>query len=234
MDIVRRDTERIYKNVVKRIQSLIKEGALSPGDQLLSERQLSEKLGVSRTTLREALTSLETLGVVEITPGGGARIKKASLAEVVEPLASIIVREKESLEHLLEVRTIFDVAVARMATARATDADLAILNTHLAHLEQDIRQGLSTDESDPKFHQAIVLATHNPLLVDMMDILGGLMKEPFGPTRSRMLQEQPELLFSLHRNLVEAIEKRDPDLAAHAAEKVLEMVQNELVWPDEK
>lgn len=234
MDIVRRDTERLYKNVVKYIQNLIKEGALSPGDHLLSERQLSEKLGVSRTAIREALTALETMGIVEIIPGGGGRIKKASLAEAVEPLASIIVREKESIEHLIEVRMIFEVAVARLAAIRATEVDLANLKNCLAQLEQDILNGLLTDESDPKFHQAIVQATHNPLLVEMMGILSGLMKEPFGPTRAKMLREQPALLLDLHRNLADAIIKHDPDLAAYAAEKVLEMVQKELVWPEER
>lgn len=232
MDLVRKDTERIYKGVVKHIQNLLKEGTLAPGDQLLSERQLSVKLGVSRTTLREALAALEILGVIEMSPGGGARIKKVNVAEVVESLASFIVREKESIDHLLEVRSLLEVGIAELAAIRATETNITNIKNCLSQLERDILERNSTDESDPKFHFAIVEATHNPLLVEIMEVIIGLMKEQFSLTRASMLRQQPQLLLSNHRCLALAIEKHDWALAMRTARQVIAMALEERISSD--
>ncbi len=76
MNITRKKRTRLYRDIVAQIRQLIQDGSLAPGDQLLPERQLAEKLGVSRSALREALTALDSMGMIDITPGGGAYIKK--------------------------------------------------------------------------------------------------------------------------------------------------------------
>ena len=94
VEIVRKKRERVYEQIVEQIQQLIRDKVLSPGDQLLPERQLAEKLGVSRAALREALTVLVSRGLIEITPGGGAHVRESSIEDLVDPLAAVMLKER--------------------------------------------------------------------------------------------------------------------------------------------
>ena len=90
VNLKRTKRHRLYKDIISQIRQLIQDGTLKPGDQLLPERKLAEKLGVSRTAIREALTALDSMGFIEITPGGGSYVKEIDIENVIEPLALII------------------------------------------------------------------------------------------------------------------------------------------------
>ncbi len=115
---------RIYTEIVDQILTLIKNGNVGDGDRLPSERQLSQRLNVSRSALREAMTALEVLGVIEIRPGVGIFIGPNQRPEddsVVEKVSDLIT-EVGSLE-VLEVRALFEPGVARLAATRRTESD---------------------------------------------------------------------------------------------------------------
>src|SRR5262245_27493754 len=87
----------LHEQVVEQIQQLIKNGELNPGDQLLPERELAEKLGVSRTSVRKAVARLEGMGIIAVTPRDGAYVRRRSLEDAVEPLTQILFQEREKV-----------------------------------------------------------------------------------------------------------------------------------------
>src|ERR1051326_3600983 len=93
MDIEPIKSTRIYEEIVRQIKTMISEGRLKSGDQLPPERDLAEKFVVSRTSVREALRALESVGLIEIRPGEGAFVKEVSVEALVEPLALVLDRK---------------------------------------------------------------------------------------------------------------------------------------------
>ncbi|MCZ7664721.1 MAG: GntR family transcriptional regulator [Thermoleophilia bacterium] len=108
-DLVRKRKARLYESIVEQIEALIREKTLAPGDQLLPERQLAEQLGVSRAAVREALTALAARGLIEITPGGGAYVREARIESLIDPLATVMLKERDNVFDLLEARRILEV-----------------------------------------------------------------------------------------------------------------------------
>ncbi len=179
---------RIYEQIVQQIREMIHSGKLAPGDRLLPERQLSQALGVSRTAVREALSRLASVGLIEIKPGGGASVKEVTLDAVIEPLAAILLKEREAVTQLMEVRSILESKAVLIAAQRATPQDVARLNWCAHRVIEDIRAGQDATESDIEFHLSIAKATHNDLLVSITAMMSGLLREAYGPFRERMLQ----------------------------------------------
>lgn len=178
---------RLHEAVVRQIRELIRTGELAPGDQLLPERQLAEVLGVSRTAIREALAALASMGLIEVRPGGGTYVRETGLDALVEPLATVLLRERESVEHLMEVRRILEVQVVALAAERATPQDIVRIRRDARRVEEDVASAVEASESDTSFHLGLAEATHNPLLVNIMSMLAGLMREAYGPVRRHML-----------------------------------------------
>jgi GntR family transcriptional repressor for pyruvate dehydrogenase complex len=205
---------RSYRVIVEEIRKLIREGQLSPGDHLLPERQLAEKLQVSRPTLREALTALESIGLVEITRNG-AKISETNMEDLVEPLALSIVRERDNVFHLLELRKIIEIQMVRLAAERATDIDLLRLREINLTMRHDIESKMPNDDSDVAFHLAIAASTRNPLITDVMTMISGLMRDCYGPSRKKLVSDpgRARLYVRQHLDIYEAIAAGDPDLA---------------------
>jgi GntR family transcriptional repressor for pyruvate dehydrogenase complex len=217
--------ERLHEKIVEQIKSLIKNGTLSPGDQLLSERQLAEKLKVSRTCIREALTVLSSQGYIEIKPRGGAFVKSVDFENMVGLFADILIKEKENFFHILEIREVLEHFSARMAAQRATDVDLLNLYENACEIEEDITQERISTESDANFHINLAKATHNPVLTRITILLIEIMKEIYyEPTRRKFLQDKElSRIFSRqHFDIYEAVEARKSQLAG---EKILEHIQ---------
>lgn len=218
MDLTRKKRTRLYEEVVEKIRELILDGTLSPGDQLLPERQLAEKLGVSRSAVREALTALVSQGFLEITPGSGAYVKEVKIDDLIDPFATIILKEINDIFDLFEARLIIETGAARLAAQRAERTDLYDLHELVRDMENDVREGRNNDESDSQFHYSIARATHNPVILNLMTVLMGLMKEYYGPSRKKLVESQQgrHLWSQQHARVYEAIKNGDPEAAANA------------------
>ncbi|MEW6661911.1 MAG: FadR/GntR family transcriptional regulator [Bacillota bacterium] len=236
MEIRREKKTRLYKTIVKQIQQSIKDGVLAPGDQLLPERQLAEMLGVSRSAVREALTALESMGLLEITPGGGAYVKEANIEHVLDPIATIVMKEKEYVYHLLEARKILEIESIKLATERATKTDLYKIKDAAEEMQAAVLQGNSADEGDINFHLNIVEATHNPVLISFMTMLSGLMKEAYGPSRKKLLRdtEKAKVFCQQNFNIYQAIANRDALTAQRLMDEHLTMAEAELAIMDDQ
>lgn len=218
MDLTRKKRTRLYEEVAEKIRRLIQDGTLAIGDQLLPERQLAETLGVSRSAVREALTSLVSQGLLEITPGSGAYVKEVNINDLIEPFANIVLKEIDGIFDLLEARLVMESGAARIAAKLADRADLYSMHELVCSMENDVKEGRNTDESDSEFHFSVVRATHNPVLQNLMTVLMGLMKEYYGPSRQKLVehQENRQLWSQQHGRVYEAIKNGDAEAAAAA------------------
>src|SRR5437879_8111842 len=118
---------RIYAEVASQIQRLIADGRLRPGDHLPPERELAERFGVSRTSVRDAIRVLELMGLLEPRQGEGTVVRDLSPDSLVSPLTSLLVRNRALLADLLDVRKMIEPSLAARAAVQALSADLARL-----------------------------------------------------------------------------------------------------------
>jgi GntR family transcriptional repressor for pyruvate dehydrogenase complex len=199
----------LREEAAEQIRALIVEAPLRPGDRLPSERDLVVKLEVSRTTIREALRSLEIRGLLDVRPGEGAFVRDLPLESVIDPLASALLNRRSLLE-LLEVRRILEPGIAALAAQRAQAGDVDEMKLILAEIEQrlDGRRFDDAAKSIISFHRVITRATGNSLVQRLMDTISGLLSASMRETLR--IRGRPERSLKSHRQILAAIESKDP------------------------
>lgn len=151
-------------------EEIVLEGRVPPGEKLPNELELSERLGVSRTTLRDAIRTLSAQGVLEVRRGKGTFVS-AQVGELDDFGFGDLGRVKGQLRDLFELRSIFEPSAARLACRRATEGELAEILTQGAEVERCIRAGEDRTQADRAFHSAIVRAAHNEFLVRLLPLI---------------------------------------------------------------
>ncbi|MEV7646937.1 FCD domain-containing protein [Arthrobacter sp. NPDC089319] len=205
----------LYKQVNDRITQLIKEGVLNVGDRLPSERALSASLGVSRHSLRQALSALQTRGLIEIRHGSGAYLIDREPGQVASNLAEALIDSTEDLPYVMETRFAIEPFITGLAAERSTPADLRAIRDALNMMEREIADGESGEQGDIAFHAAVLAAAHNPTLADFMTRLQ--------PDMARLREEAlaqpttPQLALDAHHAILAAIEAGDRERAVRAA-----------------
>jgi GntR family transcriptional repressor for pyruvate dehydrogenase complex len=214
---------RVFEGVAQQIQRLIVDGAIKPGEKLPAERELAARLAVSRSSVRDAIRILELAGLVVPRQGEGTVVADLSPENVAAPIASILVRKRELIEELLDVRKMLEPSLAARAARRATPEDVAALEEILARQAEKAERGESTVEEDSAFHYRIALAARNGVVRSVLDVLMQLLKE----TRARSLQTpgRPRRSLEGHRRVLAAIRRRDPAAAERAVRRHLEEIE---------
>jgi GntR family transcriptional repressor for pyruvate dehydrogenase complex len=192
MDIAPIKSTRIYEEIVRQIRTMIAEGRLKSGDQLPPERDLAEKFLVSRTSVREALRALESVGLIEIRPGEGTFVREVSVEALIEPLALVLLSQRAMIEELFEARRMLEPVIAGLAARRATKDEVQEMGRILEAQAKEINSGNTGLAQDAAFHAAIGTAAHNRAITRIvhavMDLLGQSREEAIGtpgrPTRS--------------------------------------------------
>ena len=220
-EVVRR--VRRYEQVAEQIRKLIASGVFHPGDKLPSERELVARLGVGRSSIRDAVRTLEAMGILEPRQGHGTVVRDFSADALVVPLASALNRKRQLISELLDVRRMIEPALAARAAQRGTDEEIAHLADVLRRQEEKLRQGESGIDEDREFHYAIALAAHNTVVPRVLDALMDLLRE----SRAQALQVKgrPEQSFAGHRRILRAIERRDAKAAEAAVHKHLAEIE---------
>ena len=208
-------TKKIYEEIVEQIRQLINDGDLAPGDRLLSERELSERLRVSRASVREALSALEIMGLIEVRPGEGTFIRQTSVDSIIGPLALILSIEKDTVMELLEARKVLEVETAGLAAQRGSEEEIEVMGEALRQMRTDLEHYTLGEEADHKFHFAIAIAAHNSILLRLMNTISDTMKQSLRTSRQRLYATPgtPERLYREHCAIYEAILARNPKLA---------------------
>jgi GntR family transcriptional repressor for pyruvate dehydrogenase complex len=223
-------TKKIYEEVVEQIKQLIVDGELQPGDKLLSERELSDKLNVSRASIREAFSALEIMGIITIRPGEGSFVRQVSFERMLEPLSFLLHVDVDDVIKLLEVRKILEVEIAALAAARATEEDIEDMRTALESMIDEVNNGEVGDKADAAFHFAILKAAHNPTLIKLMNAVSDLMTSTFHFSRQKIFMEgnMPKVLYDAHSLIFQAIVQKKPQQARKLMGKHLTMVEESL------
>ncbi|HME91309.1 MAG TPA: FadR/GntR family transcriptional regulator [Myxococcaceae bacterium] len=214
---------RRYEHVAEQIQRLVTRGVLKPGDHLPSERELATKFGVSRSSIRDAIRTLEVIGIVESQQGKGTVVRDLSADSLVVPLSSALVHKRHLVAELLDVRNMIEPALAARAAANATKEEVAKLEEILRRQREKMRRGEQTIEEDSQFHYAIALASRNSVVLSVLDVLMDLMRE--SRARSLQLKGRRERSYEGHRRILNAIKRGDAAAAAAAAKKHLKGIE---------
>lgn len=201
----------LYEQVVERLREFIDVQQLKPGDRLMSERELAEQLGVSRTSVRQALTALKVLGLVEIRHGEGVYLLRPPGA-VIPSLAFEIVESEVDHPMIWEVREGIEVQAARLAARRRTDEDLEAMRAALRDMRESIADGGDGIDGDRRFHRAVAQAAHNALLAQLTDQLSDVIDRT--SAASLTLAGRPEVSLRAHQAILDAIEAGDEALAS--------------------
>jgi GntR family transcriptional repressor for pyruvate dehydrogenase complex len=205
---------RIYAEIVRQIRGLVSDGRLKSGDRLPPERDLAERFRVSRTSVREALRALESTGLVEIRAGEGAFVREISVESLVEPLALVILNQREAIAELYEARRLLEPPIAGLAARRASADELAEMSRIFDEQAREVAAGRTGLQQDAAFHAAIGQAAHNRAITRIVSALMDLLTQ----TREESLQTpgRPERSHQDHRRVLAAIQARDEDGARQA------------------
>jgi DNA-binding FadR family transcriptional regulator len=204
-------TKKIYEQIVDQIGLLVAEGQLKPGDRLPSERELVEQFQVCRAAIREAISALEMMGLIEVRAGEGTYIRQVNIDSVVAPLAWMLFIEKDTDLELYEVRKILEVQAAGLAAERAQADEIREMYEALEVMRRDLEIDCIGEEADQRFHFAIAMATHNKILMRLMNTILDTMRKTLKANRSKLYGDRklPERLYQEHFSLYEAIKNHD-------------------------
>ncbi len=207
---------RIHEEIVEQIRGELAEGRLKPGDQLPSERELSEQFQVSRASVREALRSLESTGMVRIKTGEGTYVSSGAEA-LLSPLVSVILQQKDVLLDIFEARKIIEPEIAALAAKRASPEEIQQMEGIMEEQARQIAQGDTGVDADTAFHSLLTQSTKNKIFLRLNDAIVDSLHE----TRERSLQihGRPARSLAGHREILEAIRAKD---AARARQAMLE------------
>ena len=205
----------LYENVARQICDAVRKGELQPGAKLPPERELMQAFGVSRHSLREALKTLASQGILEIRPNSGTYVAGGAQRALAVNSLSAILRESEH-PGLLEVRKVLEVEIARFAARRATPEHLAALRKSVDDFSAAVRRGEDGFEPDLCFHRTLAMATRNPAFLKVIDAFPNLIVQVEG------LAEQS---VRHHRLIYEAVRDRDEELAARRMKEHLETLE---------
>ena len=205
---------RVSQAIVEQVKLLLRQGRLKPGDRLPSERELCERFGVSRVTVREALRVLEASGLIDIRVGarGGAFVTSPTSEQIGAGLADLLNLSPLTAAQVTEARQVFELGIVPLVVERATDADIADLRAMVADQQAAVERGEYVMSMSADFHVRVAACTHNPA-VEM------LVQSFHGPLLMSLLTARDVEPLMGHRGAVEhsafidAIAARDVERA---------------------
>ena len=203
MELEKLKKTRLYEEIVKQLQGLIKNGTLKPGDKLPTERELAVSLNVSRTAIREALRSLELMGFIESKVGEGTFIRQVTMNNVIDPFFAILIQDEKLILELYEVRLVLEVAIARLAARRITPEKIARIEQVIKKMESEVESRELI--SDGAFHTELAIATDNQAMIDIIrmcsDMLSTTRKATLGiPGYNRKALADHQRIFEAIRD----------------------------------
>jgi GntR family transcriptional repressor for pyruvate dehydrogenase complex len=208
------------------LEQMIEDGALGDADRLPPERELAQRLGVSRTSLREALHELELKGLIDRRPGRGTVV----VAGRGDSLLGHMEAAERGLREVMDLRGAIEPPIAARAAQRATADDLDVLRELLERMRAAPTVARAA-ELDIEFHDAIARATHNPLLIKLMRFASEEIDA--GRRRRAHSRRRRERTIAAHNEIVARIADHDGDGAAAAMAQHIAQVNEEIGRADD-
>jgi DNA-binding FadR family transcriptional regulator len=203
-------SNRMSEAIVEQIRGLIRSEQLRPGDRLPSERDLGERMGVSRVTIREAMRVLEAGGLIEIRVGarGGAIVTSPSSSKIGSGLADLISLSPLTAGEVTEARQVFEMGIIPLVIERATDDDIAELRDMVAQHQSALKKGEYAMPMSAAFHVRVAACTHNAAIEMLVHSFHGplLMSLREAQVAAPLMGHRGT---AEHRDFVEAVARRD-------------------------
>ncbi|MEO9229633.1 MAG: FadR/GntR family transcriptional regulator [Devosia sp.] len=204
-----------YERVLAFIREQLLNGTLKIGDRLLAERELAVRLGVSRPVIREVLRALAAMGVIETRHGHGSVVREPDVAEMSDLFTLMLAQRAEAIDDVMQARVAIERQAIRLASQRATGADIARLEEAWRRIQQTMRDPVKGGDADFEFHRQVVEAAHSPTLTTLYAAIASLLRRSHAVRRVRIsdIDGIDAYLIDHHRLILEAMIERLPDKA---------------------
>jgi len=205
-------------HIVEQIADLIARGALKPGDRIPSEKQLCEKFGVGRTSVREALRSLSVMGVLESHMGDGTFVASDASRFLERSFQWGLILNPKMVSDLIETRLMLESHNAQLAAAKAGPDDLARIEESIRQMEAHVGDPAQYLEHDLQFHLTIAQATQNSILQSLLSTTRGYLQAWIRETLARPEETEKRARLSIaeHKRILRALRDKDADAARQA------------------
>ncbi len=198
--------QTLTRQVMDYLIALIETGEIRPGLKLPTEKELTIRLGVSRTCVREAVKSLESLGMIRTRPKVGTVVLQAKPKDF--PTAELLGRDDQYTDSLLELRKIVEVGVASLAAERADETDILNLQRALEAYVREVQTGTVLYATDMSFHKGLAVATKNPLLIAVYEMMSPHLEKALEEVAN--LPGERESTIREHSLLLKAVKEKNP------------------------
>lgn len=220
------EKKRAYEDIVQQVLTLIEDGKLKRGDQLPSERELTETFKVSRTTVREAIRTLESMKLLQCRQGTGTYVLASSEEALIQPLAAALFNKKDDIRDIFYIRKIIEPQVAHLAAENAMPQEIEEMETILRKQKESIERGENIIETDSAFHNLMAKATTNRVMERLIAALIDLLKQ----SREDYLMEnendeRAKRSLEGHRQILSAIKKGDSTAAQKSMLRHIEEIE---------
>lgn len=226
------EAEKLSHAVVQQIELLILRGILRPGERLPSERELSERLGVSRPSLREAVADMHDRGLLVSRPNAGIFVADVLGSAFAPAVVQLFSSHEEAVFDYVSFRRDMEGLAAERAARLGTDTDLEVIDTifkkmEAAHLKRDLADEAELDVS---FHMAIIEASHNVVMLHMMRSMYDLLRQGVFYNRQVMYKNRltSDHLLEQHSAINAGIQQRNPVAARTAVEAHMNFVEQSM------
>ncbi|AUN14947.1 GntR family transcriptional regulator [[Clostridium] sordellii] len=218
--------KKIYQQVISQIQDMILSGKLKKGDKLMSERELSEKMGVSRTSIREALRVLETMGIIESRQGEGNFICNNIETSLIQPLSMMFILNNGSYEDILELRSMIELEAVKLAATRGTEEEFE----ELKKISQELTRNdkiYNKGDIDKEIHYKIACMSKNFLIKSLYKISLNLLEDFIINSRQKIVDyyHEEDTLNIQHKKICDSIIARDPENAYIYMKEHLDLIK---------
>lgn len=198
-------SQKYYQKIMKQIQELILTGELKKGDKLPPERKLSEMLGVGRPTLKQAISALEAMGIIESVHGGGNYISE-NIDNIFNPFTLKYYLSEGNKEDILEFRYILEVQFAKLAALKVSDSNITKLESIVKQMKKNTNKEKRL-RINYEFHLQIAKIAGNSLIISMYESIMELIIK-------QTIETDGDNFYKSHKIIVEAIKSNKPKLAA--------------------
>lgn len=211
--------------IIRQIRDLISSGQLKAGDRLPSERLMSERFGVGRTYVRDAIRKLEFYGIVKTLPQSGTIVSGLGITALEGLITDVLKMDGNDFHALVETRVLLETNSAHFAALRRTSEDLAAMRESLSAFEASVLDGQPAVEEDLMFHLKIAEAARNPVLKSLMMIITPDILT-FFRNNNVCSGDRPMIALKQHHAIFNYIEKQDAEKAESAMRNHLEEILN--------
>jgi GntR family transcriptional repressor for pyruvate dehydrogenase complex len=220
--------QKVAEQVLERLSGLIQAGTWQSGQKLPSEKELGESLRVGRSSLREAVKSLEFMGLVEVRPGQGTFVTKDSSSAVGAAVARAVTLTPQDALDLIEARELIEARIARLAAQRISAEGLRELRKYWESMEQELALGRLDPHAtaDLQFHTTLAEASGSRVLLRIFLTIRELLHELI--TQALTLPGTPQAANYAHKQILEAVERKDPAAAEEAMHTHLEDIRSRM------